>query len=147
MGSSRHRAHSDRRTLRARQGAGSESGYGAPSGTWDYASPEQRLGFHVDHRTDVFSLGATLYHLATGTSPGLRIVADRIPQELREVILTATEEEPQNRFYTMEEMLRALTTEQPQTKPPKPSPEPEPEAETAPAPRFGLQSHFLNCFG
>lgn len=42
---------------------------GAVSGTPYYMSPEQIQGKRVDHKTDLYSLGATLYHLLAGAPP------------------------------------------------------------------------------
>jgi serine/threonine protein kinase len=58
------------RFLQDQLGDSQLTGEGVGVGTPDYMAPEQfRDALHADARTDIYSLGCTLYHLISGTVP------------------------------------------------------------------------------
>jgi eukaryotic-like serine/threonine-protein kinase len=94
-------------------------------GTLRYASPEQVLARRgiVDHRSDVYSLGATLYELVTLRPPFegrdrnalIRQIADddptppceldrTVPLELETIVLKALRKDPADRYGTAQEL-------------------------------------------
>jgi hypothetical protein len=97
-------------------------------GTPLYMSPEQALGQHdVDARTDIYAMGALLYHMVVGAPPftgetphdivaqhltePMRIPAAQeavLPAWLTEVIVRAMEKQPEDRFPSAAAMLEPL---------------------------------------
>jgi diguanylate cyclase (GGDEF)-like protein len=93
------------------------------AGTLAYLAPEQtgRTGRSVDHRADLYALGATLYEMATGRPPFdgtdlLRLVHDHlarvpaapvslnpaVPEVLSRIVMRLLEKEPDHRYQSAE---------------------------------------------
>jgi serine/threonine protein kinase len=96
-------------------------------GTPSYMAPEQARGDKVDHRADIYAVGAMLYHAVTGKKPfesddpasTLSLVLTEeperphkinrhIPEALELVIQHAMAKEPADRYQSMEELEMAL---------------------------------------
>lgn len=86
-------------------------------GTRGYAAPEQ-FGGHgqTDARTDIYCLGATLYHLVTGHNPSeppyemypIRKWNPSLSSGLEEIILKCTQQNPDDRYQSCAELMYAL---------------------------------------
>lgn len=100
---------------------------GAQIGTVFYMSPEQVKGERVDIRSDIYSLGITLYELLTANVPfssdsEFQILNDHVntpppppskfypylPKGLENIVLKSLEKNPDQRFQTAEEFGAAL---------------------------------------
>lgn len=86
-------------------------------GTRGYAAPEQFGGLgQTDARTDIYCLGATLYHLLTGKSPAeppyeilpIRQVDPSLSPGLEMVIAKCTQQNPNLRYQSSAELFYAL---------------------------------------
>jgi hypothetical protein len=82
-------------------------------GTLAWSAPEMLLGRRCDEKVDVFSLGVVLLELATGEMPRrgqieLPSISERCPQQLADLILDCTQEEPRKRPSAKEVYERIL---------------------------------------
>jgi eukaryotic-like serine/threonine-protein kinase len=101
---------------------------GVTMGTPLYMSPEQAQGHAVDHRSDLYSLGVTFYHMLTGVPPfqaetalalALKQVREAprsmlvhrpdLPPELDRLVLKLMAKSPADRYQSAGEMLAELS--------------------------------------
>jgi serine/threonine protein kinase/ketosteroid isomerase-like protein len=100
---------------------------GALIGSLNYMSPEQMLGRPIDHRSDIFSVGAVAYELVSYQQafkgnindgllhrlphedpPSLSVIVPGLPAGLEDVIMRALQKSPDNRFQDLAEMRSAI---------------------------------------
>jgi serine/threonine-protein kinase len=100
---------------------------GSMIGTLMYISPEQIKGNDADFRSDIYTLGVSLYQAVTGVLPFEKktdyeymnahlheqplpptALQPAIPQELEDIILKAINKDPDQRFQSAHEFRKAL---------------------------------------
>ncbi len=102
-------------------------------GTPEYMAPEQARGMTMDNRTDIYSIGAVMYHMLTGRVPiyfegvdklveffhklfeetpiPLRKAAPEfdIPEDVEGMVMRCLEKDPAKRYQSVRELRQALT--------------------------------------
>jgi tetratricopeptide (TPR) repeat protein len=97
---------------------------GVITGTPYYMSPEQIQGVTPDHRTDIYSFGATIFHLITGRVPfkgenifyqhlfepvpNIKELRADVPDQLIEIIVKCMAKKRENRFQSAQDVLNHI---------------------------------------
>ncbi len=96
-------------------------------GSVHYSSPEQARGGFSDEKSDIYSLGITMYEMLTGhvpfngdtavavalqhlqeEMPGPKEEVPEIPYSTNQIVLKCTQKKPELRYQNMEELIRDL---------------------------------------
>lgn len=125
---------------------------GVVKGKHAYMSPEQAQRLEIDQRSDLFSLGVSLWELAAGRRlfsgpsvpetvdllieaevPPLTEVAEGFPEELADIVMRCLSRQPSRRPESAAALVGELRSWQEQAE--------------APAPRAALADLYRRCFG
>lgn len=132
----------------SRQSSAGERVVGTPS----YMAPEMALGNDVDHRADIYGLGATLFYMLSGAPPftgtstldiinahiheEIPSICERVPelpQSVEDAIAYMMAKDPDDRYQSMQEVIEGLEAAMAECDDPlKPSPaQEEPKGDTS----------------
>lgn len=87
-------------------------------GTHGYAAPEQYGSNQTDARSDIYSLGVTIYHAITGKSPleppyellPIRQINPHLSEGLETIIARCVKVDPNQRYQSASELLRDINS-------------------------------------